>query len=333
MFLFLLSLFLSAGLVAYGAGYPAPEDPNYGKTLSRKSNALALAAVASLPLWVVAYDLLHGVFMVLSGADWVFYGFEALDSLNLFYLGIAVGVLTLFYVGMRYNLRVREALHEEATKKGGRQLKTGDALYDMVRLLTEVEGISPPEVYVYPMDVPNIMVTVQGWQSTPIILIDQTLTETMTRQELAAVLLHELGHVKNRDISRAVLFHVLGGIATAATLIFALINTPVTSGWAPLMLSFILTWGAARMAIFLLSTASSRRNEFHADYFSARRMDPQLLVAGLFIVEEAQRAYYRKLGHDPDMPVQGWVKYLASHPPSTARYDAMRRLRAVYHKK
>ena len=332
MFLFLISLAATLGLLFYASGYPAPEDPNYGKKLTRKSNALLVAAFTALPLWIVVFNALHAWLLVLVGHEWAFYGFETLDHVGLLEVAIALGVGALSYLGMRFNRRLKKGLQDEITKKGGIALQTGDPIYDMVRAMTDAEGINPPMVYLMPMDVANIMVTVLGRKRTPIIVIDRDLSLRMHNDELAAVLLHELGHIKNYDIDRSVLFNTSGSLLPGMALIYALISIPVTVGWAPLMMAFFFGWMASLIFTMLLSMASSRRNEFHSDYFSARRIDPQLLVAGLFMVEEAQRAFYRRKGLDPDKPMPGWVRLLASHPSSGERYEAMRRLRKIYHK-
>jgi Zn-dependent protease with chaperone function len=329
--LFFVSLLLTLGLVAYGAGYPSPSDPAYGRKLSTKSNALVLASLTSLPLWVALYHALHGVFVQLAGGEFFFHGFTALDALPLMYVGILLGVGVLMVVSMLYNNSARHLLREDVLRRGGEALGPGHPIYDMVRTLTAREGITTPDVYLMPMSVSNIMVTVQGRKRVPIIMIDTKLADQMTPDELAAVLLHELGHVKNRDIDRSMVFQVTGGLMAGMAIIYGLLSVTFAIGWGPITLAFIFSWIIARVFNALLVAASSRRNEFHADYFSARRMDPQFLVSGLFIVEEAQRAFYRSKGFNPDQPVRGLLRYLASHPPASARYAVMRELRALYH--
>ncbi|MEZ4602180.1 MAG: M48 family metalloprotease [Desulfobacterales bacterium] len=56
-----------------------------------------------------------------------------------------------------------------------------------------------PKVYIIPQDAPNAFATGRNPENA-VVAVTQGLLRTMNPDELAGVLAHELGHVKNRDI-------------------------------------------------------------------------------------------------------------------------------------
>lgn len=106
-----------------------------------------------------------------------------------------------------------------------REVTPGDApqLYDVVRSLSQRAGLSMPRVYIIPQDAPNAFATGRDPRHA-VVAVTEGLLRLMDREELAGVLAHELGHVKNRDI-------LIGSIAA-------------TMAGAVMMLAGMARWGA-----------------------------------------------------------------------------------------
>src|ERR1051325_717359 len=71
-------------------------------------------------------------------------------------------------------------------------------LFSIVRELTVRDGLPMPRVYIIPEDTPNAFATGRNPEHAAV-AVTQGIMRALTREELAGVLAHELGHVKNRD--------------------------------------------------------------------------------------------------------------------------------------
>ena len=107
--------------------------------------------------------------------------------------------------------RAREATPDQAPE-----------LYDIVRDLSAKAGIPTPKVYIIPEDSPNAFATGRNPEHA-IVAVTEGLLKIMNRDELAGVVGHELGHVKNRDI-------LIGSIA--ATMAGAIMMLASLARWS-----------------------------------------------------------------------------------------------------
>lgn len=72
-------------------------------------------------------------------------------------------------------------------------------LFRLIRELTRNAGLPMPKVYIIPDDSPNAFATGRNPEHAAV-AVTQGILRLLTRDELAGVIGHELGHVKNRDI-------------------------------------------------------------------------------------------------------------------------------------
>ncbi len=72
-------------------------------------------------------------------------------------------------------------------------------LYNLIRELTTNAGLPMPKVYIIPDDSPNAFATGRNPEHAAVAVTEGILS-ILSRDELAGVIGHELGHVKNRDI-------------------------------------------------------------------------------------------------------------------------------------
>ena len=145
-------------------------------------------------------------------------------------------------------------------------------LYDAVRELATQSQIPMPRVYIIPNESPNAFATGRNPEHAAVAATVGIL-RILDRRELKAVMAHELGHVRNRDILissiAATLAGAIGYLAFGARLrAFFGDRRDGGSSWLVLL-------GAIQMAI-------SRNREFAADYSGAHLThDPEALANAL----------------------------------------------------
>jgi STE24 endopeptidase len=160
------------------------------------------------------------------------------------------------------------------------------------------------------------------------IVFFDTLVERLTKEEIEAVLAHELGHFARGHIPRLLavrfalafgLLAVLGWVARepAFAAAFGLASPPPTGA---LLAAFMLAVPAFTFPFQPLASLLSRRQEFEADEFAARHASADDLVSALGKLYRDNAATLT-----PD-PLHSLV--YDSHPPAALRIAHLRRLSA-----
>ncbi|MBK9180651.1 MAG: M48 family metalloprotease [Acidimicrobiales bacterium] len=179
------------------------------------------------------------------------------------FLGLLLG---LGIVGASYWFSDRIALRAA----GAHPVTEADApgLLAMVRTLADRAGMPAPTVAVSPALQPNAFATGRNEQRA-VVCVTQGLLQMLPPDELEAVLAHELGHIRNRDI---LIGSVAAAIATGISYIaqlamFTSIFGSDDDGPNPVgVLAFALL---APVAAMFIQFAISRSREFEADRFGA----------------------------------------------------------------
>jgi heat shock protein HtpX len=86
-------------------------------------------------------------------------------------------------------------------------------VYSVVEQMTQRIGLPMPKIYVIPSDSPNAFATGRNPQHASV-AVTQGILNLLTDDELAGVLAHELGHVRNRDILTSSIAATLAGAIT-----------------------------------------------------------------------------------------------------------------------
>lgn len=166
-------------------------------------------------------------------------------------------------------------------------------LYSIVRTLAQAAQIPMPKVYIIPEAAPNAFATGRNPEHAAV-ACTQGLLRLLNREEIAGVLGHELGHVRNRDTLIMVVAATLAGaismIASIAQwgLIFGGGRSSNDEGSNP----FALLVGiiVAPLAAMLVQMAISRSREFLADEQGARLSgNPLALASALRKIEGFSR--------------------------------------------
>jgi heat shock protein HtpX len=153
-------------------------------------------------------------------------------------------------------------------------------LYAMVGELAELAGVPMPKVYVVPNESPNAFATGRN-PSHAAVAVTTGIRRVLSDRELRAVLAHEIGHVKNRDI-------LIGSIA--ATIAGAISYIQMMLFWGTMLggrgrqggLVAILAAMIAALVAAILQMAISRTREYQADRSGAEYIrDPEALAAAL----------------------------------------------------
>ena len=202
-------------------------------------------------------------------------------------------------------------------------------LYRIVENLAITEGLPMPRVYVIDDPAPNAFATGRDPKHASV-AATTGLLEIMTDRELAGVMAHELGHVKNYDIRvSTIVFGLVVAVGFIADMLMrmAFWGGNRNSNGNPIM----LVLGLAAMVIAplvaaVVQAAVSRQREYLADATGAlTTRDPEALASALQKLGDYARPMRRQnstMAHlyisDPMKP--GVMdRMFATHPPIPER--------------
>jgi heat shock protein HtpX len=153
-------------------------------------------------------------------------------------------------------------------------------LHAMVARLAAEADIPMPRVAVMPSAVPNAFATGRSPRHAVVAATD-SIMRLLTREELEAVLAHEISHVKNRDVLTMTIASFLSMLAFMVmryAIFFSYGNQRDSGAWVVAWIVSILVW----IVSTLLIRALSRYREFAADRGSAYITDnPRALITAL----------------------------------------------------
>jgi heat shock protein HtpX len=218
-------------------------------------------------------------------------------------------------------------------------------LVNVVEEMAIASGLPKPRIWVVPDDDPNAFATGHEPKDSHV-AVTRGLLALCSRDELQAVVGHEMGHVKNLDVR---LMTTIAALVGAILLIRDGVGRSMRYGGGRsgggrrggkggnplvvlLLVIWILSWVAAPFITQLLALAVSRRREFLADAMSAQfTRNPLALAGALEKIEHAAApttAIKRGAAHlcivDPLgrrlTQREGWLAdRLATHPPMGMR--------------
>jgi heat shock protein HtpX len=157
-------------------------------------------------------------------------------------------------------------------------------LFGIVRQTAQMAGLPMPKVYIVPNPTPNAFATGRNPQHAAV-AATQGILDLLNDDELMAVMAHELGHVKNRDILVSTI---------AATIAGAISYIAYMAHWMPFLgggddddrggniIVILLVAILAPIAAMLIQMAISRQREYGADRSGAQiSHKPRALAAAL----------------------------------------------------
>lgn len=179
-------------------------------------------------------------------------------------------------------------------------------LDNVVAEMAIAAGIPKPRVWIIQDNDPNAFAT--GRDPTHAsIAVTEGLLKILNREELQAVVAHEMSHIRNYDIRlMTLLAAMVGAVGLISHLMLrSLRGIRLRKAGAPLALVVLLVWILtlilAPIASALLSMAVSRKREYLADASGAQlNRNPMALAQALEKVDaapEATRSIIRGAGH------------------------------------
>jgi heat shock protein HtpX len=204
-------------------------------------------------------------------------------------------------------------------------------LVDTVRKLSERAGIAMPEVAVYEGEA-NAFAT-GAFKNSALVAVSTGLLQNMTKEEVEAVLGHEIAHVANGDMVTMTL--VQGVVNTFVVFLSRVVgyfvdraisrNNNGSSG-VGYMVTVLVCQVVFGIAASMIVAWFSRHREFRADAGSARLLgSPQPMVkalARLGGIEPASLPQGLASFGINDKP--GFMALFSSHPPIEQRIAALR---------
>ena len=202
-------------------------------------------------------------------------------------------------------------------------------LVDTVRRLAERAGIGMPEIAVYEGE-PNAFAT-GAFRNSALVAVSTGLLESMSREEVEAVLGHEIGHVANGDMVTLTLIQgVLNTfVIFLSRLIGYIVDRLILRNERGQGIGYFVTVFASQIVLGILASMIvawfSRRREFRADAASANLLgSPRPMVNALARLGGMQPgalpASFQASGIN-NRP--GWGALFSSHPPIEERIAAL----------
>lgn len=205
---------------------------------------------------------------------------------------------------------------------------TSQWLVSRVRAHAEAAGIQMPEVAVFQADEPNAFATGMR-RNAALVAVSTGLLQRMRRNEIDAVLGHEIAHVANGDmVTMALLQGVLNTfVIFLSRIIGHFVDRVILKNERGHGLGYFAVSILAQILLGILASIIvawfSRRREFRADEGGARYAGPENMIAAL----EALKGGTAEL---PDgLTAYGigggkMAAFFASHPPLDDRIAALR---------
>jgi heat shock protein HtpX len=210
-------------------------------------------------------------------------------------------------------------------------------LLDTVGRLAQRAGIAMPEVAVYEGE-PNAFAT-GAFKNSALVAVATGLLQNMTREEIEAVLAHEVAHVANGDMITLTL--IQGVINTFVVFLARVVGFFVdkvllrsNNGDRGPGIGYMVTVFVCELVFGLVASIIvawfSRQREFRADAGSAQLLGSPVPM---------QHALARLAGMHPGQLPQsmaafgiapgggGWTALFSTHPPMEERIAALQRLR------
>jgi heat shock protein HtpX len=203
-------------------------------------------------------------------------------------------------------------------------------LVDTVKRLSQKAGIGMPEVAVYEGE-PNAFAT-GAFRDSAMVAVSTGLLDSMSREEVEAVLGHEIGHVANGDMVTLTLIQgvVNTFVIFLSRIIGYIVDRVILKNERGEGMGFFVTVMVSQLVLGLFASMIvawfSRRREFRADAASAGLLgSPQPMVAALSRLGGLQPGALPQAMQASGISggPGGWGALFATHPPIEQRIAAL----------
>ena len=209
-------------------------------------------------------------------------------------------------------------------------------LLTTVAELAKKADIGMPEVGIFPAQQSNAFAT--GWnRNNALVAVSAGLLQRFSRDEVRAVLAHEIGHVANGDM---ITLSLVQGVVNTFVMFFArligfFVGRGILKNERGLGLGYWITTIVAEIFLGILASIIvmwfSRRREFRADAAGAELAGRSAMIGALRKLQEETKAHVSNQMPDTLTAFgisSGWKqrtsKLFMTHPPLEERIEALR---------
>jgi heat shock protein HtpX len=209
-------------------------------------------------------------------------------------------------------------------------------LFALVAELAARAGLPMPRVFVMDNPQPNAFATGRNPQNAAV-AVTTGLIQSLSREELAGVIAHELAHVKNHDTLLMTVTATIAGAISMLTQFGMFFGGHRSSNSGPGVVGSIVMMILAPLAAMLVQMAISRTREYAADNLGARIAgQPMWLASALAKIENAAHQIPNMdAEHNPatahlfiinPLSGRGVDNLFATHPSTKNRIAALQQL-------
>lgn len=250
------------------------------------------------------------------------------SSLLIFCLvfGMAGSVVSLLLSKTMAKMGMRVQIIDQPHNEGERWLLAS------VKEMADKAGIGMPEVGIFESQAPNAFAT--GWnKNDALVAVSTGLLQRMNRDEVKAVLGHEIGHIQNGDM---VTLALIQGVVNAFVMFFAriignFVDKAIFKNEHGPGIAFYATTLVAELVLgFLASMITawfSRRREFRADQAGCELVSPAAMTSALASLQDCYNEPSELKSELVAFGIRGegtLGALFASHPPLEQRIEAIR---------
>lgn len=256
------------------------------------------------------------------------------------FLGGQTGMVIAFVIALATNAFSYWNAHTIVLRMHGAQpvnAQTAPDFYNTVARLAERAKLPMPDVYIMHSAQPNAFATGRN-PSNAAVCASTGLLELLSRNEVAAVMAHELAHIKNRDtLIMTVSATIAGAISMMATMLqYSMIFGRNRNG-AGGILGTLAAALLAPMAAMLIQMAISRSREYNADRIGAEICgNPAWLASALQRIQAAARGIHMESAERAPATAHLFIinplfggtfdNLFSTHPNTENRIEALREL-------
>jgi heat shock protein HtpX len=274
----------------------------------------------------LAVMLVLSIVLSLLGAD----RFLARDGLN-------IGTLMVFslvvgFTGSIFSLLISKPMAKWST--GAQVIETPQTpdelwLVNTVKRLAEKAGVGMPEVAIYQGD-PNAFAT-GAFRDSSLVAVSTGLLESMSRDEVEAVLGHEIGHVANGDMVTLTLIQgvVNTFVVFLSRVVGYVVDKAVFKTERGVGMGYYITVMVCQLVFGILASMIvawfSRQREFRADAASAGLLgSPRSMISALRRLGGVEAGQLPQALNAFGIAGGGaFMSLFASHPPIEERIAAL----------
>jgi heat shock protein HtpX len=214
-------------------------------------------------------------------------------------------------------------------------------LYSMIYQLSVKAGLPMPKIAIINNETPNAFATGRTPENAVVAVTSGALS-LLRREELEAVLAHELGHIKNRDMFistvAAVIAGTIGYLGFMGRWMLWSRGSRKESGYTQLI-GVLLLAIFIPLAALLIRMAISRSREYAADESGASISgNPEALADALIRIEESVKRKPMKHGSPATAHLfivnpfraESLLYLLSTHPSTKSRVERLRKMAGTY---